>query len=196
MSITRRDPQKKIKDSLIAVAGSFSGTVITSDEIDPARLGTGTRNGTKFLRDDGTWQDASGSGSSGVGSRADVPFTTASLDHEDVEQATAPLGISFIPFRIEVDRAARVQLYQTDAAATADAARNPGVDPLGEHGLILDVLLDGSTGLIWDVVDPPTGTNMEATPVEDITYRITNLSGSTSTVDVIITRLLLETSAP
>lgn len=28
----------------------------------PSKLGNGTRNGTKFLRDDGTWQAASGSG--------------------------------------------------------------------------------------------------------------------------------------
>lgn len=36
---------------------------ITTGVLSPDRLATGTRDGTKFLRDDGTWQEASGGGS-------------------------------------------------------------------------------------------------------------------------------------
>ncbi len=191
MPVTRRDPRKKIKDSSLPVAASLPGTSITSGLIDPARMGTGTRDGTKFLRDDGTWQDVTGGGG-GVGSRSDITITTASLADNATENDVAPLGRSFIPLRIEVDRNCRVRFYQTAAARTADAARAPGTDPTGEHGVILDVRLNGTTGLIWDVTDPTTGTCMEAAFDENIAYAITNESGSTSTVEVIVTRLLLE----
>lgn len=48
---------------------SLSANNITSDIMNPARLGTGTPDGTKFLRDDGVWSK---------------PTTTASLSYASV----------------------------------------------------------------------------------------------------------------
>lgn len=139
----------------------------------------------------GTWQAVSGSG--GLGARGDVVKTTASLGDGIEEQGVIALGKSFIPFRVAVDRACRVRLYQTAAARTADAGRSPGVDPVGEHGVLLDIRLDGTTGLTWDVTDAPTSQNNESTVSADIPYIIKNESGATSTVQVTVTRVLLET---
>lgn len=46
-----------------------------TDTIHPSLLGTETRNGTKYLRDDGTWQTVSGSGGGVTVLNYDVAIT-------------------------------------------------------------------------------------------------------------------------
>lgn len=192
MPRNRRPPRRAIRASQIPTAGSFSGTVIVSGTIDPAVLGTGVRDGTKYLRDDGSWQAVAGGGGSAL-SRADLTFTTASLANDAAETGTANLGKSFIPLRVTVDRPCRVQFYQTGAARTADAARPAGSDPTGEHGVILDcVFVTGN--LVLDIIDPPAGFCGEAVVSDAIPYRVTNQSGAASTVQVTVNRIILETA--
>jgi hypothetical protein len=71
----------EIDTDLATLESSFAshvhdGADITTGTIDPARHGTGTRDGTKFLRDDGAWTVPTGSG--------DVTGAASSVDSEIV----------------------------------------------------------------------------------------------------------------
>lgn len=74
---------------------------------------------------------------------------------------------------VNVDQAMRVRVYGSDAARDADAARPIGEDPTGEHGLILELVLDAATD--WTLAPPAAGFN--PLPTDSQFYvRITNLA--------------------
>lgn len=117
----------------------------------------------------------------GRGGRATVVKTTASLATSAAETGTVPLGKGFRLLKVSTDKAARVELYSTAAQMTADAGRAFGVAPTGDHGVILDA--QSTSGALTQTVAPAIeGANMESSPSMAISYRITNLDGSTGTV--------------
>jgi len=128
----------------------------------------------------------------GGGSQSRVIRTnqTSSL----VDGAEADLDItgfkSYALLSITTDRAARVRLYVNAATRTADVSRAEGVDPTSDAGLIAEVITAG-TGAV--IISPGAlGFNLENFTTSNIPCRVTNKSGSTSTVQVSLNILQLE----
>ena len=128
--------------------------------------------------------------SGGLSSRSTATGTTGSL----ADTAEADLDItgfkSYMLLTITTDRAARVRLYTTGAARTADASRAEGVDPTSDAGVIAEVI---TTGAQTVTISPGAlGFNLEGTPTTNIPTRVTNKSGGTSTVQIDLNILQLE----
>lgn len=94
-----------------------------------------------------------------------------------------------IALRVAFNQAARVRVYASAAYRTADAARPIGEYPEGDHGLLLEVISDGTDLDYWlgrpaIMSSADGGDNLYAT--------VTNL-GAAGVVQVTITYIKLET---
>lgn len=119
-----------------------------------------------------TWSPLGGS------SRKTVTVNIDSLANNATANILVPLAKGFTIYRTDTSIPYRVRLYSTAAYRTADAARQPGTAPTGDHGVILDTLTTAEK--LYDSAAPyPTGVNLEAVPSANIPAAITNKSGST-----------------
>lgn len=135
---------------------------------------------------------ATGGGGGGGYTRDTETYTTASLATDATETGTIAFGQAYTVYRIEVDKPARVRLYATEAQRDADEARPFGDIPTGNHGLVLDVLIDEDFFLdspILDITPTVSGANLD---VGNVPITVTNLDVSTGTVQVDITYLRTE----
>ena len=175
-------------NSIVSI--SFEGATANNFEtklqaVDP------TADRTINLPDaDGTVALLSDISSGGSQSRVIRTNQTSSL----VDGAEADLDItgfkSYALLSITTDRAARVRLYVNAATRTADVSRAEGVDPTSDAGLIAEVITTGADTVI---ISPGAyGFNLENFTTTNIPCRVTNKSGSTSTVQVSLNILQLE----
>lgn len=144
--------------------------------------------------DKGDKGDRGDQGVPGVGAdpRTAVVATTLALASGANEQGFVNgLGKSFRIMRIDTNRPCRVRLYQSQAKRAADAARQIGYDPTGDHGLILEVVTT-ATMLGIGLSPEATGASMEAPTSPDIAYSITNMDAAEAPVSVTFTRQVLE----
>jgi hypothetical protein len=122
--------------------------------------------------------------------RATATATTSSLGAGVSTTATTiTLSKGYTLLSIATSKPARVQLYATAAAMTADAGRAVGTDPT-----VLGVALDYvTTGTSANLLSPPvTGFNEESSPSATISMRVTNNDSTSGAITVTLVWLKVE----
>ena len=128
---------------------------------------------------------------SGLQARKTTAVTTSSIANAASDNITfASIGKSYGLLKIQVDKAAWVVLYTSQAARTADSARLETTDPLPGSGVIAEII--STAGVVQGITPGTIGWNDEATPTTDVYAKVTNKSGSTGTVAVTLTTVQLE----
>lgn len=122
--------------------------------------------------------------SGGLPSRTTTTVTSTSIADDGTWTGEVTVAPGYRLLKVETDRAARVRVYDSSASRTADASRPVGTDPSGVHGVILDLVTTAGSLAWWlsPVVDGYTADASDSVPLS-----VTNLSGSTATVEVVLT---------
>lgn len=131
------------------------------------------------------------SGSGPSSARTEHEHVTAELVDGASEEFTLPLGKTYVLQKIETDVAAWIRVYTSEAAQTADEAREHGEDILAGSGLIAEVTT-GIGMLVIPMSPAPIGTDLEAVPSGVINITATNMSGDETEITITITALELE----
>lgn len=115
-----------------------------------------------------------------------VVVVTASLGTLAIENDSVTMAKMFELYKITVDGPARVRLYSTSAARTADAVRSNLVPPTPgtQHGCIADFYLDTSDKYTWMCSPSVPGFNNDGTQAATIYAAITNLSLGSAVITV------------
>lgn len=108
----------------------------------------------------------------------EITWSAGSLSAGAEVQIDVSLPMSCVIVRVVTNGAARVRLYDRAAKSTADASRASGVQPTGDHGVLLE--LDGGTAAEDVGFYPPAViSNRDGTGI--FKMRVKNLAGSTAT---------------
>jgi hypothetical protein len=170
------------------IAGDDSTQIIINNGETVKIFGT---NGISTATDTEGAVTISGESISSMQSRQTTLGTTPSITQGSVENLVIPGFKSYLLQSLQTSSAARVRIYTSVAARSADSARIQS-DPIPINaGVIADIeTLNNTTVLITPVI---IGFNSESTPVEDIVLAITNNSGSTQQITITLSVLQLET---
>ncbi len=149
-----------------------------------------TNTGTIYYPDGGGGWTAT---SSGGASRSTASVTTASVANNANTTGTITMAKSTLVYKVVVSELCRVRLYGTAAGQSADLSR-PVTDAADWNvTLLVELLLDDVSLQTFKMQPPAIVENQDTVVVSDIYYTITNLSGITTTIDLDVTFLTLET---
>lgn len=122
-----------------------------------------------------------GGGGGGLESRDDVVYSPGAMTEDDVVTAAIALPKGYNLYSLESTIDARVELYATAGARTADASRPSGTPPsVPSHGIVIDVEADAATPLIF--TPAVAGWNGDSTPADLAYVRVTALETGTCAV--------------
>jgi len=123
--------------------------------------------------------------------RDSVILNTGNLTSASAEVGIVPLGKVFNLLNVSTSRDSRIRLYTTPAFRDADLSREPGTDPTGEHGVIVDLVLTGSFH-DWQLSPLVLGASLESPVSAAIAYTIQNRTVTEDSVSVDFTRVKIE----
>lgn len=168
-----------------------ASTVASLDDLTDVVISGTPSDGQVLKYDSGTsqWVNAEDATAT-IFARSSVSGTSSSL----ADSATGPINItgfkSYALLKIQVDKAAWVRIYTSEAARIADASRLEGTDPAPGAGIIAEVITTGPETI---VISPGTiGFNDEGPVTTNVPCRVTNKSGTTTAITVTLTLIKLE----
>lgn len=113
-----------------------------------------------------------------------LSFVTPAIASGDEIAGEVEIAKSFIINRVTSDSDVRIRLYATNDFRIADGGRPVGVDPTGEHGLLLELVLI-PIFLDFSLAPPAVGYNGDDPQSSAIYYAIQN-NGASGPVNLTI----------
>lgn len=141
-------------------------------------------------------QIGGGGGSSGGGggttlARETVYFDTSSLVNNGSENMNVSISKTFSLMKLITTRSAWIRLYSDSASRTADESRSIGIDPVSGSGLLAEFVT--TANVIQKVTPFILCGNLEEPVTSNVYIRVTNLSGTTGTINTSMSIMALET---
>jgi hypothetical protein len=125
-------------------------------------------------------------GGGGAAERVTCSATTGSLAAGATDSGTSiTVATDYTLYTISTSRPARVRLYQTAAARSADLSRPVGTDPASTAGVTLEFVTAGG-GATYPLSPLVDGASLESTPSSSIPMTVTNNDSVTGTVTVTV----------
>jgi hypothetical protein len=118
-------------------------------------------------------------------------LTTPSIAAGATHTGFFALAVSYTLLRLTMSVPARLRIYTTSTKRDADLARAVGVEPAGDHGLLLEYITTASV-LDADLSPTVTGFDNDAIPDGQIAFTITNLDVAARTIGIQLTWLRQE----
>jgi hypothetical protein len=149
----------------------------------------GTAGTTGAAGKDGVDGTPGAPGMPGGALRKTATATVTALANSAQRRTTIALAPSYLVTAITTSVPARVRLYPSDAAATADLNRPVDVEPAAGSELAMEYVTD--TSKLSSTISPLVG-GAQVPPSPTVQMAVGNLSGATSDVSVTLTYLALE----
>lgn len=129
----------------------------------------------------------------GIQPRQDYSANAPSVDPGNSYAGTMTVAPTYKLLRVQLPQGnARVRLYSSLAARTADASRDVNTPPTGDHGVMLDLVFGVGETSLW-MTPPVDGYSTDGS--DSIYFRVTNNAASQRSLDVILTAVRLEATA-
>lgn len=131
-------------------------------------------------------------GGDGFPARATLDVSATELAAGATTNLDIDLAAGYRLLRVSADKPARIRVYYSDDARTADASRPIGTDPTAPHGLIAEIVTAESLLDVW--LNPAVyGYTTDSTAV--VPVAVTNTDTSTQSITVTFTWVKSETNA-